>query len=79
MDCLFCKIINQEIPSTKVYEDENVYAFNDINPKAPVHILVIHKTHTVDINETTEENAYIFSDIFFAVPLLSGRPSFLTK
>ncbi|MBN1501341.1 MAG: histidine triad nucleotide-binding protein [Spirochaetes bacterium] len=67
MDCLFCRIINNEIPSTKVYENDKVCAFNDINPKAPVHILVIHKEHTANIDETTEMNSHIFSDIFLAV------------
>ena len=45
-DCLFCRIINGEIPSDKVYEDENVFAFRDINPQAPVHILVVPKKHS---------------------------------
>ncbi len=45
MDCIFCKIINGEIPSTKVYEDELVYAFKDINPEAPVHVLIVPKLH----------------------------------
>lgn len=54
-DCIFCMIINGDIPSTKVYEDEYVYAFRDINPQAPVHILVVPREHivcTADINET---------------------------
>lgn len=50
-DCIFCKIINGEIPSTKVYEDELVYAFRDINPVAPVHILIIPKEHICCANE----------------------------
>lgn len=45
MDCIFCKIINGDIPSTKVYEDELVYAFRDINPEAPVHVLIVPKLH----------------------------------
>lgn len=45
MDCIFCKIINGDIPSTKVYEDELVYAFNDINPEAPVHVLIVPRQH----------------------------------
>ncbi len=49
MDCLFCKIIAGEIPSRKVYEDENTYAFHDINPQAPVHVLVVSKKHTPDL------------------------------
>lgn len=64
MDCLFCKIINGEIPSDKVYEDEFVYAFKDISPQAPVHILIIPKQHidsSADINDT---NSDIVAKIF---------------
>ncbi|MFH1826110.1 MAG: histidine triad nucleotide-binding protein [bacterium] len=51
MDCLFCKIINKEIPGDIVYEDQDVLAFNDINPKAPVHVLVIPKQHVANVTE----------------------------
>ncbi len=64
MDCLFCKIIAGEIPSTKVYEDDKVYAFNDINPAAPVHILIIPKVHIASAAEVTAENADIVGHIF---------------
>ncbi len=64
MDCLFCKIINGDIPSAKVYEDELVYAFRDIEPQAPVHILIIPKEHIASANELTEENASIVGHIF---------------
>ena len=57
MDCLFCKIIAGEIPSTKVYENEHVYAFRDINPQAPVHILVVPKKHMANILECDAETA----------------------
>lgn len=50
-DCLFCKIIAGKIPSKKVYEDERAYAFEDINPQAPTHVLIIPKKHIVDIKE----------------------------
>ena len=50
-DCLFCKIISGEIPSTKVYEDDLVYAFRDINPQTPVHVLVIPKKHFASVDE----------------------------
>ena len=61
-DCLFCKIIKGEIPSTKVYEDEYVYAFNDINPAAPTHILIIPKKHINSLsNLTLEDKEYIWS------------------
>ena len=53
-DCLFCKIIKGEIPSDKVYEDENVLAFKDINPAAPIHILIIPKKHVQNILEAKE-------------------------
>ena len=51
-NCLFCKIIAGDIPSTKVYEDEMVYAFRDINPQAPTHVLVVPKTHVADVADT---------------------------
>ena len=53
MDCLFCKIAAGEIPSKKVYEDEQVYAFYDIDPQAPVHVLLIPKTHIASAAEIT--------------------------
>ncbi len=64
MDCLFCKIIAGDIPSAKVYEDDKVYAFRDIEPQAPVHILIIPKVHIASANELTEENASIVGHIF---------------
>ena len=64
MDCLFCKIIKGEIPSAKVYEDDKVYAFRDIEPQAPVHVLIIPKEHIASANELTEENASIVGHIF---------------
>ncbi len=64
MNCLFCKIAAGEIPSSKVYEDEIVYAFRDIEPQAPVHILIIPKEHIASANELTEENASVVGHIF---------------
>ena len=55
-NCLFCKIIKGEIPSTKVYEDEYVYAFNDINPEAPIHVLIVPKKHITSILDIKEED-----------------------
>ncbi|MBQ6594248.1 MAG: histidine triad nucleotide-binding protein [Clostridia bacterium] len=55
MDCLFCRIIEGSVPSTKVYEDENVYAFRDINPQAPVHVLVLPRKHMANILECDGE------------------------
>lgn len=64
MDCLFCKIAAEEIPSTTVYEDDLVYAFRDIDPQAPVHILIIPKQHIGSVNEITDENCAIVGHIF---------------
>ena len=68
MDCLFCKIAAGDIPSTKVYEDELVYAFRDIAPQAPTHILVIPKAHIGSVNEITAENSGVVSHIFEVIP-----------
>jgi len=65
-DCIFCKIINREIPSAVVYEDEKVMAFKDINPVAPVHVLIVPKKHIGSVKEITEENACILADIHLA-------------
>lgn len=65
MDCLFCEIVKGNIPSTKVYEDETVLAFKDINPMAPVHILVIPKEHIADsAADITPENSAAIAHIF---------------
>ncbi|HBF07346.1 MAG TPA: histidine triad nucleotide-binding protein [Gammaproteobacteria bacterium] len=66
-DCLFCKIIKGDIPSKKVYENDNVYAFEDLNPQAPHHILFIPKHHISTINEATPENAKHFGALFAGV------------
>lgn len=63
-DCLFCKIINGDIPSSKVYEDDTVYAFNDIEPQAPVHILIIPKEHIKSAAEINDENSSVVAHIF---------------
>ena len=63
-DCLFCKIIAGEIPSSKVYEDDVCLAFNDIDPQAPVHFLVIPKTHIGSVAEVSGDNSAIVAHIF---------------
>ena len=63
-NCLFCKIIAGEIPSTKVYEDDTVLAFRDIAPQAPTHILVIPKMHIGSVAEVTPENSAVVAHIF---------------
>ncbi len=62
--CIFCKIIAGEIPSTKVYEDETVFAFRDINPQAPTHILVVPKAHIASVAEIGPENSAVVAHIF---------------
>ena len=69
--CLFCKIIAGDIPSTKVYEDETVYAFRDINPQAPTHVLVVPKTHIEDCNGITAENSTVVAHIFEVIPQIA--------
>ena len=64
MDCLFCKIINGEIPSNKVYEDDTVFAFCDIAPQAPTHILIIPKEHIKSAAEIDESNSAVVAHIF---------------
>ena len=64
MDCLFCKIINGEIPSNKVYEDDQVFAFRDIAPQAPTHILIIPKQHIKSAAEIDESNSAVVAHIF---------------
>ena len=71
MDCIFCKIVAGEIPSAKVYEDENVYAFRDIQPQAPVHVLVVPKTHIASADEVSAENAALVAEIFKAIPKIA--------
>ena len=71
MDCIFCKIIAGEIPSKKVYEDEFCYAFADINPQAPCHILVVPKLHISSLDEVNEENAEYVKQISIAIPKIA--------
>ncbi|MBP1547697.1 MAG: histidine triad nucleotide-binding protein [Oscillospiraceae bacterium] len=70
-DCLFCKIVKGEIPSTKVYEDELCYVFNDIAPTAPVHFLAIPKEHIASAADITPENSAVVAHIFEVIAKLS--------
>ena len=71
-NCLFCKIVAGVIPSTKVYEDETVLAFRDINPMAPTHILVISKCHIGSVAEITTENSGVVAHIFEVIPTIAA-------
>ncbi len=68
MDCLFCKIVAGEIPSSKVYEDDQILAFRDIAPVAPVHVLFIPKAHIAGVREITADNAAVVAHIFTVIP-----------
>lgn len=70
--CIFCKIASGEIPSTVVYEDEYCFAFKDINPQAPVHVLLIPKAHIESVNEINEENAKIIGEVMKAIPKVAS-------
>ena len=72
-DCIFCKIIKGEIPSKKVYEDEFVYAFHDINPQAAVHILIVPKTHIASAADITAENCMIVGKVFEAAAKIAAE------
>ena len=73
MDCLFCKIIEGAIPSKKVYEDESCFAFYDINPQAPVHILVIPRLHIASADGINAENSAYVGHIFEVIPKIAAE------
>ena len=67
-DCIFCKIIDGAIPSNKAYEDDKIIAIHDLEPQAPVHVLVIPKEHICCANAITEDNAEVIAHIFTKIP-----------
>ncbi len=71
MDCIFCKIISGDIPSKKVYEDDKILAFYDLEPQAPVHILIIPKTHIENVDAITQENSDVIAHIFSKIPTIA--------
>jgi histidine triad (HIT) family protein len=73
MSCLFCRIIAGEIPSKKVYEDEYVYAFHDIAPMAPVHVLFVPKQHMDSADAVSAENSLYVAKIFEAIPKVAAE------
>ncbi len=72
-DCLFCKIVNGDIPSAKVYEDDTVLAFRDIAPMAPVHILFVPKEHIPSANGITAQNSAVVAHIFEVIPVVAAQ------
>ena len=71
-DCIFCKIVKGEIPSNKVYEDDEILVFHDIEPEAPVHVLIIPKTHISSLNDTNKDNSRVYSYIFEKIPEIAN-------
>lgn len=72
-DCIFCKIIKKEIPSQIVFEDDDILAFKDINPVAPVHILVIPKKHIISVNDIVNEDVEMIGKIFVVIKKLAAQ------
>lgn len=66
-DCIFCKIVDGSIPSKKVYEDDKIVAFYDLEPQAPVHVLIVPKQHICCANKINEENSFVVAHIFTKV------------
>jgi len=73
MDCLFCRIVAGEIPSSKVYEDERIYAFDDIRPGAPTHILLVPKRHLAGLAEASREDAGLLGELQLTAAELARR------
>lgn len=72
-DCVFCKIVDGSIPSSKVYEDDRIMAFRDLNPQAPVHVLFIPKEHICCVNALNEENSAVVAHIFATIPKVAAQ------
>jgi len=72
-DCIFCKIIKGELPSTALYEDEYVYAFEDIYPQAPIHIIIVPKEHIESASEFNSKNSHLAAKCFEAIAKIAGE------
>lgn len=79
MDCIFCKIASGDIPSKKVYEDDFVFAFYDLHPIAPIHVLIIPKKHIASVNEFEENDGEIMISIFLAAKKIAQNLDFAEK
>ena len=73
MDCIFCAIANGEIPANKVYEDDKILAFYDLEPQAPVHILIIPREHIKWAYDVNEENSAVIAHIFAKIPEIAKK------
>ncbi|MGB5157945.1 histidine triad nucleotide-binding protein [Desulfobacterium sp. N47] len=74
-DCIFCKIVKGEIPSTFLYENDNLVVFRDINPHAPVHLLIVPKRHIRSVNDLTEDDAKIVSEMIMTAKMMAEKES----
>ena len=72
-ECIFCKIINKEIPCTKIYEDEQFIAFHDIHPKAKVHVLVVPKDHVASLNDLQSQHQQMMGQLMLLLPVIAGQ------
>ncbi len=72
-DCIFCKIINKEIPADFVYEDDNVFCFNDIKPKAPVHILILPKKHLINLDSAEQSDSELISTLLLTAKKIASE------
>ena len=79
MECVFCKIVKKELPSDIIYEDERFLAFKDINPKAPIHILIIPKKHIPSFAETEESDKEIIGDMLFLAKKIAKEQGLAEK
>ena len=73
MDCVFCKIVEGEIPTDKIYEDEDIIAFNDLDPQAPIHFLVIPKKHITSLAQVEESDSALVGRIMLAIQKLAAE------
>lgn len=72
-ECIFCKIINGEIPCSRVFEDDKILAFNDISPEAPTHVLIIPKEHISSVNELNDNNIDVIGHIFLKAKEIANK------
>ncbi len=76
MSCIFCMIASGEIPSTKVYEDDEVFAFRDLHPQAPTHILIIPRKHIATVNDLESDDAALIGKLFLVAKQIAGNEGF---
>jgi histidine triad (HIT) family protein len=78
-DCLFCRIVARQLPSEVVYEDDDIFAFNDINPQAPTHVLIIPKEHVATVNDVADADAAVFSTLVLRARAIAAERGIATS